>query len=322
MGIIRSCMVLLAMFLGLNAAAQEVYPNRPITIIVNVAPGTGADIMARLIAPKLSDRLRQPVIVENRVGASGVIGTEAVAQAAPNGYTLMLMINSFTIVPWLYKNLPYDSIADITPISKIASTGYAFVVNPDSMAARDFNEFLATAKASPGKLSYASPGKGTVPHLLMELFKQRMGLDILHVPHKDAGAANASVIGGHVNMEIAVTAAILPAARSGKVKMLAMTGPKRSPFAADIPTFQELGITFMDADGWYALAAPGKTPPAVVAMLYREMKDIMALPDIGEQLAKQGMVPMASTPEEIAAQIKSDIQQWGKIVSDAGIAAD
>ncbi|MFM9971829.1 MAG: Bug family tripartite tricarboxylate transporter substrate binding protein [Burkholderiales bacterium] len=314
---------LISLFAIMPALAQEAYPNRPVALIVNVAPGTGADIVARLIAPRLSDRLKQPVVVENKVGASGVIGTEFVTKSAPNGYTLMLMVNSHTMVPWLYKNLPYDPVADLAPIAKIASTSLVLVANPQATPAKDFAELFAYAKANPGKLSYASPGKGTAPHLMMEMFKQRTGVDILHVPHKDSAGATANVVGGHVNMLLAIIPAALPAARAGKLKMFALTGPVRSPLAPDVPTYREFGHNFMDySDGWYALAAPAKTPADIIARLNQEMKLIMAQPDLGEQLGKQGIVPLASSPEEIVALIKSDLQQWGKVVADAKITAD
>ena len=205
------CMGIVSVLAALPVLAQESYPNRSIALIVNVAPGTGADIVARLIAPRLGDRLKQTVVVENKVGASGVIGTEFVTKSAPNGYTLMLMVNSHTMVPWLYKNLPYDPL----------------------------------------------------------------------------------------------------------------TGPVRSPLAPDVPTYREFGHNFMDySDGWYALAAPAKTPADIVARLNQEVRNVMAQQDLIEQLGKQGIVPAASAPEEIVAQIKSDLQQWGKVVAGAKITAD
>jgi len=317
------CMGIVSALAALPVLAQESYPNRSIALIVNVAPGTGADIVARLIAPRLGDRLKQTVVVENKVGASGVIGTEFVTKSAPNGYTLMLMVNSHTMVPWLYKNLPYDPVADLAPIAKIASTSLVLVANPQSTPGKDFAELFAYARANPGRLSYASPGNGTAPHLMMEMFKQRTGVDILHVPHKDSASATANVVGGHVNMLLAIIPAALPSARAGKLKMFALTGPVRSPLAPDVPTYREFGHNFMDySDGWYALAAPAKTPADIVARLNQEVRSVMAQQDLIEQLGKQGIVPAASAPEEIVAQIKSDLQQWGKVVADARITAD
>jgi tripartite-type tricarboxylate transporter receptor subunit TctC len=323
---LRLAIVLLAACCGCNAAlaqAADAYPSRTITMVVPVAPGTGADIIARTVAQKLSERLKQPVVVENKVGASGVIGADAVAKAQPNGYTLMLMLNNFTMVPSIYKSLPYDPVADFASISRIVTSGYAFVVNPSAVPAKDLAEFLAQMKANPGKFSYATPGNGTAHHLAMELFKQQLGLDILHVPHKGFGDAINSVMGGHVQMMFAPTSAVLSQANSGKLRMLAVTGTQRSSIAPGIPTYRELGYDFMDdVDGWYALVAPAKTPAPIIAKLHQELKSIMALPEIKDGLAKQGLTAMSSTPQELDATIRSDLQRWAQLIKQAKIAAD
>ncbi len=308
---------------GFAQAQDAAYPTRPIAMIVTVAPGTGADIIGRAVSSRLAERLKQPVVVENKVGASGVIGADAVAKAQPNGYTLMLMLNSFTMVPSLYKNMPYDSINDFAPVSRIVTSSFAFVSNPASMPAKDLPEFVALVKANPGKYNYASPGNATAHHLAMELFKQQVGLDMVHVPHKSFAEAMGNLMGGHVQVMFAPTPSVLSQAKAGKLHILAMTGPQRSPIAPDAPTFREMGYAFMDdVDGWYAVAAPAKTPPAVVARLNRELRSIMALPDLREEFAKQGLVAISSTPEELAAVIKADLQRWNKVIREAKISAD
>lgn len=321
-GRLYSAFFLIAMFLPLSAAAQsaESYPSRPVTLVVTVAAGSVADLLARVIAPKLSERLKQPVVVENKVGASGVIGNDFVAKAAPNGYTLMLLVNSFTMVPSLYRNLPYDPIADFAAISKVATSGYSFVVNPRVFPAKDMNEALALIKSNPDKYTYGSPGKGTAHHLAMELFKQQLGLDILHVPHKDLSGALTSLIGGHVDMMFAPTGSVLPPARTGSLRILAVTGANRSPIAPDVPTYRELGMTFLDdVDGYWGLMAPAKTPQDVLARLNREIVAVLATPDIREKLASQDVITTSSTPGELAEQIKFDLRRWAKLISDAKI---
>ena len=323
----RNVFVLMAaLFFAGHVSAQsapDAWPNRPISLVVTVAPGTVADIVARTIAPKLSERLKQPVVVENKVGASGVIGADAVAKSAPNGYTLMLMVNSLTMVPSLYKSMPYDTVADFAPVSRIATSGVSFVVNLSAMPVRDLNEFLVMVRANPGKFAYASPGKGTAHHLAMELIKQRLNLDLLHVPHKDMGSALGSVMGGHVAMMFAPTGSVLPQTKTGALRILAVTGSKRSPIAPNVPTYTELGHKFLDdVDGYWGIMAPAKTPQAILSRLHGELVGIMALPDVKEKLVTQDVIAVSSTPEEFGNQVKSDLQRWAKLISDAKITTD
>src|SRR5436309_1880420 len=316
----------LSLLLSAPAALAQTaasYPSRPITLIVPYTPGSGIDILARAIAPKLNQKWGHPVVVDNKPGASGIIGADAVAKAAPNGYTLMVTVNSFTMAPPLYKNMPYDPIADFAPIAKIAIASYAFAVNPAVVPARDLSEFLATVKAKPGELNYGSPGNGTPHHLAMELMKLRLGLQIVHVPYKGLSGAMTDLLGGQVQMMFAPVHALLPNARAGKLKFLAVTGPRRSPFAPDAPTFRERGFDFMDdIDAWYAVMGPARLPRDVVAKVNAELRAIMFSADVREQLTNQGLVPVASTPEELAALIKADLLRWAKVVAEAKISAD
>jgi len=299
------------------------YPSRAITLVVPYTPGSGIDILARVIAPKLNRKWGEPVVVDNRPGASGIIGADAVAKAAPDGYTLMVTVNSFTMAPPLYRNMPYDPVADFTPIAKIAIASYAFAVNPAALPVRDFQEFVAAARAKPGELNYGSPGNGTAFHLAMELMKQHLGLQIVHVPYKGLSGAMTDLLGGRVQMMFATVHALLPSQKAGKLKFLAVTGHRRSPLAPDAPTFRERGFDFMDdIDGWYAVMGPARLPRDIVAKLNGELRAIMFQADVREQLTNQGLVPVASTPEELAALIKADLPRWAKVVAEAKISAD
>ena len=305
--------------LGQTAAA---YPNRAITLVVPFSPGTGIDIIARVMQPKLNQKWGQSVVVDNRPGASGNIGAEIVAKAPPNGYTLMVTVNTITITPSLYRNMPYDVLTDFTPITKTALASYAFSVHP-VLPAKTFGEFVKLVKARPGDLFYSSPGNGTPHHLGMELMKLRLGLKITHVPYKGLAEALRDVVGGHVQMIFMPVHTTLPQSRSGKLRILAVSGPKRTEFALEAPTFREQGMDFMDdVDAWYAVIGPAKLPADIVAKLNQEIKTILAMPDVREHLLKQGLVPVTSTPEELHALIKADFARWAKVVADAGIKAD
>jgi tripartite-type tricarboxylate transporter receptor subunit TctC len=305
--------------LGQSAAS---YPNRPVTLVVPFSPGTGIDIIARALQPKLNQKWGHPVVVDNRPGASGNIGAEIVAKSPPNGYTLMVTVNTITITPSLYRSMPYDVLTDFTPITKTAVASYAFSVHP-VVPANTFGEFVKLVKARPGQLNYSSPGNGTPHHLAMELMKLRLGLKIVHVPYKGLAEALRDVVGGHTQMIFMPVHTTLPQSRAGKIRVLAVTGPKRTELAPESPTFREQGITFMDdVDAWYAVMGPAKLPADIVGRLNQDVKEILAMTDVREFLLKQGLVPVTSTPEELHALMKSDFARWAKVVADAGIKAD
>ena len=307
---------------GAAAQTAATYPSRAVTLVVPFSPGTGIDIIARAIQPKLAQRWSQPVIVDNRPGASGNIGAEIVAKAPPNGYTLMVTVNTLTITPSFYRNIPYDVAADFAPISKVALASYAFSVHP-VVPARTFPEFVKLAKAKPGEMHYSSPGNGTPHHLAMELMKLRLGLAIVHVPYKGLAEALRDLIGGHVQMMFMPLHTTLPQARAGKIRMLAVTGPNRNELAPDAPTFREQGVGFMDdVDIWFAVVGPARLPADIVAKLNQDLKTVLALPDVRAHLVQQGLIPVTSTPEEMHALIKSDLARWAKVVAEAGIKAD
>jgi len=306
-----------------SGAAAQTFPSRPVTLVVPFSPGTGIDILARAIQPKLQERWKQPVIVENKPGASGNIGTDFVAKSAPDGHTLMVTVNTYTITPALFKNMPYDAATDLAPVSKIAVATYCFAVNPNVFPVSNMQEAIAAIKANPGKYNFASPGNGTPHHVGMELIKLNLGLDATHIPYKGFAGAMTDLVGGQVQMMFTLVHSAIPHARAGRIRILAVTGAKRSPQFPEAPTFREQGIDFMDdVDAWYAVMAPGKTPADLVARLNADVNAVMNLPDVKENLTKQGLIPVTSTPQELAALIKSDLPRWRKVVDDAKIKAD
>jgi tripartite-type tricarboxylate transporter receptor subunit TctC len=312
----------LLVFICTGASAQS-FPSRTVVLVVPFTPATGIDILARAIAPKLAERWKQPVVVDNKPGASGNIGTDFVAKAAPDGYTLMVTVNTYTITPALFKNLPYDPVEDLAPVGKIALATYTFAVNPSVFPANDMKEAVALIRAEPGKYFFASPGSGTPHHVGMELIKQRLGLEVTHVPYKGFAGAMTDLVGGQVQMMFTLIHSSIPYVRAGKLRALAVTGAERSPQYPEAPTFREQGIDFMDdVDAWYAVMAPGKTPAALLARLNADVNAVMALPDVREQLVRQGLIPVTSTPGELAALIKADLARWSKVVKDANIKVD
>lgn len=313
--------LLFALFATL--AQAQPFPSRPVTLVVPFSPGTGIDILARVIAPKLSEKWGQAVVVENKPGASGNIGTDFVAKSPADGYTLMVTVNTFTITPSLLKNTPYDVLEDFSPISKIATATYCFDVNPNVFPAKNMQEAIALIRQNPGKYFFASPGNGTPHHIGMELIKLRLGLQATHVPYKGFAGAMQDLIAGQVQMMFTLVHSSIPQARAGRIRILGVTGAKRSPQFPELPTFREQGIDFMDdVDAWYAVIGPAKLAPELVARLNADVNAVMALPDVKEGLIKQGLIPATSTPGELSALIRSDVPRWAKVISDAKITAD
>lgn len=303
-------------------AQAQAWPQRPVTIVVPYAPGTGIDIIARTLSPKLAERLGQGVIVDNKPGASGNLGADFVAKAPPNGHTLMITVNTFVITPALYKNLPYDPVNDFSVMGKLATGNLALVVNPNVLPVKTLDELVAWVKARPGKVNYGTPGNGTPQHLGIELMKQRLGLDIVHVPYKNAQAANTDLIGGQVQLAVLPVHTALPFAKAGRLNVIAVSGESRSVLAPDQPSFAEVNLKNLDIDLYYWIAGPANTPRDITARVNREVAAILALPDVRETLLKQGLIPSTSTPEEISGRIREDIGRWKKFISDAKITAD
>ena len=304
------------------AAHAQAWPQRPVTLVVPYAPGTGIDIIARTLSPKLAERLGQGVIVDNKPGASGNLGADFVAKAQPNGHTLMITVNTFVITPALYKNLPYDPVNDFTVMGKLATGNLALVVNPNVLPVKTLDELVAWVKARPGKVNYGTPGNGTPQHLGIELLKQRLGLDIVHVPYKNAQAANTDLIGGQVQLAVLPVHTALPFAKAGRLNVIAVSGESRSVLAPDQPSFAEVNLKNLDIDLYYWIAGPANTPRDIVARVNRETAAILALPEVRETLLKQGLIPATSTPEELGSLIRDDIGRWKKFISESKITAD
>ena len=302
-------------------AAQAAYPDRAVTLVVPFTAGSGSDIIARIVGPRLAERWRAPVVVDNKPGASGNIGAEAVARAAPNGYTLLMAINTLTMAPNLYKKPPFDPVTDFAPVMKMAVANFCMVANP-AVTANDLAGLVALAKARPGQINYASPGNGTPHHLAMELLKLQTGTHLTHVPYKGIAGATTDLMGGQVQVMFASLHSVLPQVKAGKLKLLGVTGA-RSPLAPGVPSFREQGMEFMDAvDAWYALLAPARTPPELIARLHQDVSAVLALPEVRDQLANQGLTLQTSSPEQLAALLRSDLARWRKVIGEAKIVAD
>jgi len=314
-------MILALLPLSAHGAAVE-YPQKPIRIIVQFTPGTSTDIMARLVAQKLSSHLGKPVIVDNRPGAGAVVGTEQGAKAPPDGYTLIMAVSSaFGINPTLYSKLPYDAERDFAPIANLGLTPQTLVASP-SATFKTVKELVGAAKARPGQINYASLGSGSTSHLTMEMFRFAAGIELNHVPFKGSGEASAALFGGQVPTMFDAIPATLAHIKSGKLRGLGIATLTRSPFAPDLPTIAESGYPGFEAVGWIGIAAPAKTPRPIIDQLNAEMKRILAEPDVKERLSTLAFTPVGDSPEQFAAYIKAEIAKWGKAVKQSGARAD
>ena len=303
--------------LSASAAAQS-WPTRPVKIVVPFGPGGPADIYARVLGHELTEVLKQQFVVENKAGASGMIGADVVAKAAPDGYTLLMMSNTLTTNESLQPNKPYALMRDLVPVAPVNSSDLVMVVSP-TLPAKTLQEFIAYAKANPGKLAYASAGAGTPYHLAGELFKTMTGTDLLHVPFKNSGEARNAVMGGHVQMMFDAVTAMKSIIEAGQVRALATTGMTRSAVLPDVPTVNEAGVPGYETTIWLGIMAPKGTPQEIVDRLNAEITKIMAKPSIKEAFAKQGAVPMTMTPAAFGEFLKGDIAKWAKLIEKAGI---
>jgi len=302
-------------------AGAQTYPTQPLKFVVPFTPGTGIDIIARTVGPRLAQRLGQPVVVENRAGASGNIGTESVARSKPDGHTLLVTASTFVTNRSLFRNLPYDPAKDFTPIA-LSAWGTLLIAAHPATPYGTVKELIATANAQPGKLNYASPGVGTPHHLAMELFKSAAGVDIVHVPYKGTAGAVTDLLGGQIGLMSLPIHVALPQVRAGKLKALAVGSPQRSPLAPDLPTLAESGFPGIESDIWYAFFAPQGTPRDVVQRLNAELKTILATPEIRTAFQAQGLEPAYSSPEELRALVEKDLAKWDRVVREAKIQAE
>ncbi|MCW5605159.1 MAG: tripartite tricarboxylate transporter substrate binding protein [Burkholderiales bacterium] len=309
----------LAVTMWSSANAAD-FPSRPVRVVVPSTPGGALDVLSRMLAQKLPERWGQQLVVDNRAGAGGVIGSEIVAKAEPNGHTLLVVALGYAANPFLYK-LPYRTPQDFSPITVLATAPNVLVTHP-SVTANSVKELIALAKAKPGGLVYASSGVGTSGHLAMELFKRMANVDMVHVPYKGAGASNTAVVAGQVQILNTSLGAASPFIKSGKLKGLAVTSLKRAVAAPDIPTVAESGLPGYVVDGWFAALAPAGTPRLVVEKLQSDFATVYAMPDISARLAAMGFEPGRMKPHETAAFINAEIEKWGKVIREGGIKAD
>jgi tripartite-type tricarboxylate transporter receptor subunit TctC len=304
------------------AAAFAEYPDRPIKLVVALAPGGPADTAARVFAPYLSDRLGQSVVIENRTGASSVVGTEAVVRSPPDGYTLLFgSSSSFAVNPAVMKNLRFDVRKDLKLVGLVSYTPHVLVVRA-SLAAGTLKELIALAKAQPGKLSYASSGAGGAIHLASELFKRETGVDIVHVPYRGGGPAVMGLLTGDVDVFINDASTTAENVRAGKLRALAMAWPRPSPLLPDVPTFAELGFPRVVSSSWFGLAAPAQTPPDIVARLAQAMPQVFATPSYQARLEKLGLEQFDLTPAQSSAFIKAEFDKWAEVARSAHIQVD
>jgi tripartite-type tricarboxylate transporter receptor subunit TctC len=302
--------------------AQEQYPNRNIRVIVPFTPGTGIDILARTLGTRLAEHWKTAVIVDNRPGASGNIGTEAVAKSAPDGYTLLMTASTIVTNRGFFRTMPYDAVKDFAPVMPLALGSLGFVTHP-SLPVKSVREFVSLAKAQAGEINYASPGNGTPHHLAMELFKQRTGIDVKHIPYKGTGPAVADILGGHVSVMFLPIHVALPHAQSMKLRLLAAGGSRRAAATPNVPSLAEAAsIRDIDVDIWYALYAPAATPASVIARLNSDIGALLRENDTNETLAKQGLTPTGGTPDDLARLTRTDLERWLKVVRDARIQPD
>ena len=310
------CLPLLA-----TAGTPASYPVRPIRIVVPYTPGTGIDILARVVGQQLAGRLKVAVVVDNRPGASGNIGTEAVSKAPADGYVLLMTSSTHVLNAALQPSVPYDPVKGFTPIGPTASASLALVVNP-SLPARSVRELVALAKAEPGKLNYASPGNGTPHHLAMELFKRHFDVDITHVPYNGTAGAVTDLIGGQVQVMFLPVHVALPLVQSGRLRMLSAGGAQRSPATPDVPSLADEGVTDIDVDIWYALLGPPGLDREQVALLNAEVNAILREADVADVLGRQGLQPRPGTPADLERMITTDLDRWTRLIRAAKITVD
>ena len=310
--------VLLALAAG-SVGAQE-WPSRPVHVVVPYTPGTGADILSRVLGPKLSERWKAAVVVDNKPGATGNIGADQVAKSEPDGYTFLVTATSFTTNPAL-KPAPFDPVKDFAPVVLLATGGLGVYVHP-SVPAKSMKEFVAYVRSQPGKLYYSSPGNGGPQHLAMELLKLETGMDIVHVPYKGAAGAISDLVGGHVQAMISAMQTVAAHVHAGRLRMLGVMSAERAPAFPDVPTLKEQGMPDLEVETWYAMFAPAGTPAAVVSRANADVNELLREPDVRGVLEKQGLSPAGGTPQALGERVQRELARWTRVVKAAHIKAD
>ena len=312
--------VLVAVFAAGSAVAQT-YPERPLRFVIPFPPGGGADNLARVVGASAAEKLGQQIVIDNRAGAGGNIAAEVAARAAPDGYTLLQANVAHAISTSLYRKLNYDLLRDFVPVTQLASIPFVLAVYP-GLNVGSVRELIARAKAKPGDLSYASSGSGGPSHLAMELFKSMAGVDIRHIPYKGAVSGAADLMTGQVHMMFFTVSAALPLMSGGKVKLIALASPRRSPLAPDLPTVAESGLPGFEATTWFGVMVPRGTPQAIVEKLHTTFASSLKTPDVRDRLQKQGFDIVGSSPQEFAAYVKAEIPKWARVIKTSGAAVD
>jgi tripartite-type tricarboxylate transporter receptor subunit TctC len=310
---------LIAALIAISPAAAQSYPTRRIIVVVPYTPGSGFDIVARTIGQKLNDRWGQPVVVDNKTGASSTIGTEAVVNAEPDGYTVMVTGSPLTVSPSTAKRLRYDPVAGLTPLGCVGTSGLALTVNPTALPVGSLAEFLVEVRAKQGTLNYSSPGTGTLQHLGMELLKQQLGFDAVHVPYRGASVALTDLLTGQVQFSLLPVHTALPHVQSKQLRMIALAGAQRSPFAPDVPSFAELGYPGLNIDLWYGFFAPANLHAAIIRRWEQELAAVIDLADVKENFRAQGLIPGFRDAPATGALVTTEIARWREVVSRAGI---
>lgn len=311
-----------ALALSVAAASASAWPTQPITLIVPYTPGTGIDLVARQLAPRLTSALGKPVVVDNVPGASGNIGSEKAARAKPDGHTLLVQVSTLVMNKSLFKSLPYDPVGDFEPVSLTSWGSLLLVTNPNVRKTTAVSEVIDAAKAKPRELTYATPGVGTPHHLSMALFMQRTGTEMLHVPYKGTAGALTDLLGGRIDYMFLPVHVALPHIQAGKLKAIATGSPKRLPQLPNVPTLAEAKVTADNVDMWFGVLAPKGTPADIVTRLNQEITRILKQPETAQAFESQGMVPTTSTPAEFGALIAKDAQRWAEVVKKENIAAE
>ena len=301
-----------------GTAFAQSWPNRPIRMVVPYTPGGYTDLMARLVSEKMSAALGQPIVIENKPGANAAIGTDAVAKAAPDGYTFGTVIAAHSVNPTLNPKLPYDAMKDFTYVSLTSVAPLILIATP-SLPAKDMKEFIALAKAKPGSLNFASSGIGSAAHLTMEMLKSREGINLQHIPYKGTSGALQDTVGGQINVMFDVIGPLMSQVKSGNAKALAVAAKERVPAAGDVPTMAEAGVPDFVSGTWSGIIAPAGTPKEIVDRVAAEAKKALTDPDLKKKLDDQGIVPMGTTPDEFRAFVTDEIARWKKVITDAGI---
>src|SRR4051812_43110666 len=320
-GAVALALVASACVVSTATVSAQQYPAKPIRIVVPFAPGGGTDILTRVMLPRLTEAVKQQIIVDNRPGAGSQIGTDLVAKAPADGYSLLMVDTAFMTNPSLYSKLPYDSVRDFAPVSLCASAPVILIVHP-SVPARTVKELVALARAHPGALNFASGGPGSSTHLGVELLKYVAKVDLVHIPYKGTGPAVADVLGGQVTMMFAGISSVKQHVEAGRLRAIAVTGDKRSPAMPKVPTFGEAGLRAVDASSYWGALAPARTPADIVTRLSTAMSQVLKAPDVRDKLVELGFEPIGGGPSDFATLLAAETAKWGKVIKAAGVKLD